>query len=247
MFDEKTIENFRKVYNSKHPNETPISQTNIWESLKKRLHKKCKNGKTSCIVSHLLSKPKAPDSWITNPEDWLSSTDIENVEERFMNLFPHYKFLGCIPIDFDLKSKTGECLVNTLCSLKIADLYKGGFKQIGIIFNTDKHDGPGKHWFAVFCDLDEKLEYQRITYFDSYATEPEKEINILMTRWKSEIDKLNIGKTVLTKNTTRHQYKDSECGMYSLYFHYCCLLQVPMDERIPDDVMNIFRRLLFKL
>jgi hypothetical protein len=246
MFDDETLKQFRKVYNSEHPHEQPIPDSDIWNSLKKRFQKKCRAGKTSCIVSHLLSRPKAPDSWITKPEDWLSSTDIENVEQGFEKLFPKYKFLGCIPIDFDLKSPSGQCLVNVLCSLKMADLRKK-YNQIGIIFNTDKHDGPGKHWFALFADVDEKLEFPRITYFDSYATYPEKEVNILMTRWKDELDQMGLGKTELTRNTTRHQFKDSECGVYSLYFHYCCLLGIPLDERIPDDVINKFRKLLFKV
>jgi hypothetical protein len=247
MFDEQTLKKLREVYNSQHSNEIPLDENDIWNSLKKRLHKKCKDGKTSCIISHLLNRPKAPKTWITNPEEWLSSTDIENLEKQYEKLFPTYKFLGCIPIDFDLKSKTGECLVNVLCSLKITDLKEKGCKQIGIIFNTDKHDGPGKHWFSLFANVDENLEFPRITYFDSYASNVEKEIKILMTRWKDEIDKLNLGKTELTRNTTRHQYKDSECGIYSLYFHYCCLLNIPMDEKIPDDVINKFRKLLFKV
>jgi hypothetical protein len=51
----------------------------------------------------------------------------------------------------------------------------------------------------------------------------------------------------LAFNARRFQYGDTECGMYSLYFHHCCLLEIPMDERIPDDVMNKFRQLLFKV
>jgi hypothetical protein len=77
----------------------------------------------------------------------------------------------------------------------------------------------------------------------------ESEIKILMSRWKSEIDSLNLFKKPmeLSRNVTKHQFKDSECGMYSLYFHYCCLLEIPMDERIPDEVINKFRQLLFKV
>jgi len=32
-----------------------------------------------------------------------------------------------------------------------------------------------------------------------------------------------------------------------LYFHYACLMGIPMDERIPDEVINSFRNLLFKM
>lgn len=248
MFDKELLDNFRKVYNSEHTDKIKESD-DTWTELKNKLHSKCKTGRVECIVAHLMNKPKAPESWMVNPNEWLSSIDIENVEKQYMKLFNRYKFLGCIPIDFDLKSKSGKCLVNMLCSLKIKDLISQGFYQYGIVFNTDKHDGPGQHWFALYCDIRPELEYGRITYFDSYATKPESEIKILMSRWKSEIDSLNLFKKPLelSRNTTKHQYKDSECGMYSLYFHYCCLLEIPMDERIPDEVINKFRQLLFKV
>lgn len=248
MFDKELLDNFRKVYNSEHQDKIKDSD-DVWTELKHKLHSKCKTGRVECIVAHLMNKPKAPESWMVNPNEWLSSIDIENVEKQYMKLFNKYKFLGCIPIDFDLKSKAGKCLVNVLCSLKIKDLISQGFYQYGIVFNTDKHDGPGQHWFALYCDIRPELEYGRITYFDSYATKPESEIKILMSRWKSEIDSLNLFKKPLelSRNVTKHQFKDSECGMYSLYFHYCCLLEIPMDERIPDEVINKFRQLLFKV
>ena len=248
MFDKELLDNFRKVYNSEHEDKIKDND-DVWSELKRKMHSKCKTGRVECIVAHLMNKPKAPQSWMVNPTEWLSSIDIENVEKQYMKLFKKYKFLGCIPIDFDLKSKSGKCLVNFLCSLKIKDLISQGFYQYGIVFNTDKHDGPGQHWFALYCDIRPELEYGRVTYFDSYANKPESEIKVLMSRWKTEIDSLNLFKKPLelSRNTTKHQFKDSECGMYSLYFHHCCLLEIPMDERIPDEVMNKFRQLLFKV
>ena len=248
MFDKELLDNFRKVYNSEHEDKIKDSD-DVWSELKRKMHSKCKTGRVECIVAHLMNRPKAPQSWMVNPTEWLSSIDIENVEKEYMKLFKKYKFLGCIPIDFDLKSKTGKCLVNFLCSLKIKDLISQGFYQYGIVFNTDKHDGPGQHWFALYCDIRPELEYGRVTYFDSYASKPESEIKVLMSRWKTEIDSLNLFKKPmeLSRNTTKHQFKDSECGMYSLYFHHCCLLEIPMDERIPDEVINKFRQLLFKV
>ena len=248
MFDKELLDNFRKVYNSEHEDKIKDND-DVWSELKRKMHSKCKTGRVECIVAHLMNRPKAPQSWMVNPTEWLSSIDIENVEKEYMKLFKKYKFLGCIPIDFDLKSKTGKCLVNFLCSLKIKDLISQGFYQYGVVFNTDKHDGPGQHWFALYCDIRPELEYGRVTYFDSYANKPESEIKVLMSRWKTEVDSLNLFKKPLelSRNTTKHQFKDSECGMYSLYFHHCCLLEIPMDERIPDEVMNKFRQLLFKV
>jgi len=248
MFGTKELENLRNVYNNEHPNESPIGTTDIWENLQKRFHKTCASGRTECIVAHMLQRPKAPDSWITNPEEWLSSKDIESVEKQYMKIFKTYKFLGCIPIDFDLGRKTGKCIVDTLCSLDIKDLYSKGYTRIGIVFNTDVHTGPGQHWIAVYCDIRPELEEPRMTYFDSYSKKPEKEIKVLMARWKEQWMQSGVHQLPMrtTYNKLKHQYKDSECGMYCLYFHYCCLLEIPMDKRVSDDVVNVFRKLLFK-
>lgn len=250
--DNKEIENLRKVYNSEHSTESDIppgdSQV-VWDELKRRFHSHCNTGTSECIIASMLSKPKAPDSWVTNPEEWLSSDDIDALETQFEKVFANYHYLGTFPIDFDKKSHTGECLVSALCSLDIKSLYDKGTTQIGIIFNTDLSTGPGKHWVAVFCDIGSEFEYPRITYFDSYSQKPEKEIQVLMRRWKARWDQLGIHKKpmVLTYNKTRHQYQDSECGMYCLYFHFCCLLEIPMEKRIPDSVVRGFRGMLFRV
>jgi hypothetical protein len=251
-FDDKDIQRLRDVYNKEHPNELPIksdSSEGLWSEIKARLHDKCKTGRAECIITSLMSRPKAPSGWKVNPEEWLSSTDIDKLENSFEELFPDYKHLGTFPIDFDAKSETGKCLVSALCSMDIRKLAKDGKTQIGITFNTDVSTGPGEHWVAVFCDIRPELAYPRMTYFDSYAQRPEKEIKRLMLRWKEQWDstKIHPQGMKLTYNKTRHQYKDSECGMYCVYFHYCCLMGISMEERIPDDVVNGFRRLLFRV
>lgn len=250
--DEDEVEHLRDVYNKEHTRETPISKGSteqVWNELQTRLHAKCKTGRAECIVASLLKRPKAPKDWVLNRYEWLSSDDIDVVEKNFQDLFPDYFFVGCVPIDFDLQSKTRKCLVSALCSMKLPELYKKGKQRIGIVMNTDPHDGPGQHWVAVFCDIRPELEYPRMTYFDSYAQHPEPEIKTLMKRWKSQWDQEEVHPTEmkLTFNKTRHQYKDSECGMYCLYFHYACLIEMPMGSRIPDDVINSFRNLLFRM
>ena len=250
--DAEEVERLRVVYNKEHSNEKAIPKGDLeatWNDLKGRLQSKCKTGRAECIITSLMKRPKAPSEWAVNRYEWLSSDDIQAIEENYMTLFPDYYFVGSVPIDFDLKNETRECIVSTLCAMKIAELYKQGHQRIGIVFNTDPHDGPGQHWVAVFCDVRPELEYPRMTYFDSYAQVPEPEIKRLMRRWKDQWDAsgLSTAPMKLTYNKTRHQYKDSECGMYCLYFHYACLMNIPMDEKIPDDVINSFRNLLFKI
>lgn len=250
-FDEKDVNHLREVYNKEHPRETPISAgatENVWKEMTRRLHGKCKTGRGECIVTSLLSRPKAPAEWKVNPEEWLSSTDIDKLQKSFETLFQEYLHVGTFPIDFDSKSETGECLVSALCSMDIQSLVKKGKTQFGITFNTDVSTGPGEHWVAVFCDVRPELQYPRMTYFDSYAHKPEKEIKRLMKRWKERWDSTAVHSEPmkLTYNKTRHQYKDSECGMYCVYFHFCCLTGIPMEERVPDDVINSFRQMLYK-
>lgn len=252
VFDPEAVERLRTVYNKEHSSEEPIPSGEadaVWATLQKRLGANCKTGRAECIVSQLLRRPKAPKEWSVNREEWLSSDDIDALEANYEELFPDYFYVGTVPIDFDLQSETRKCIVSALCSMQLPALAAKGHTRIGIVINTDPHDGPGQHWVAVFCDIRPELEYPRITYFDSYATSPEAELKTLMKRWKEQWDATGAHAKgmKLTFNKTRHQYKDSECGMYCLYFHYACLLEIPMGARIPDDVINSFRNLLFRM
>jgi hypothetical protein len=248
--DTEEIERLRTVYNKEHPKEDPVptgTPEEVWTNIQHRLNDKCSTGSAECIVASLMQRPRAPKEWTVKRDEWLSSDDIDKVEKNYTKLFAKYHYVGSIPIDFDLQSETQQCLVSSLCKMKLPGLVKRGHEQIGIVFNTDPHDGPGEHWIALFCDVRSDLEYPRITYFDSYAHEPEKEIKTLMRRWKTQWDATGIHKNPMkmTFNSTRHQFKDSECGMYCLYFHYACLTELPMQARIPDEVMNGFRHILF--
>jgi hypothetical protein len=250
--DADEVERLREVYNSEHTREQPIpkgSPEEVWKTLRERLSEQCKTGRAECIVASMMQKPEAPKDWALNRYEWLSSDDIDAVEKNYVKMFPDYFYVGSVPIDFDLTNKTRECIVSALCAMKLPELYKQGHHRIGIVFNTDPHDGPGQHWVSVFCDIRPELEYPRMTYFDSYAMSPEPEIKVLMRRWKAQWDATGIHTKgmKLSYNKTRHQYKDSECGMYCLYFHYACLIELPMEKRIPDDVVNAFRNMLFQM
>jgi hypothetical protein len=252
FFDEKEVENLRKVYNKENSKEKPIPKNDVqkvWKDIQSRLHDKCDSGAAECIINSMLSKPTAPSSWKSNPEEWLSSLDIDAVEKQFTKIFTDYYYVGTVPIDFGKKSETGSCVVNSLCSLNIEHLYKKGYRRIGIVFNTDVSTGPGQHWIALYCDIRPELVFPRITYFDSYAEKPSKEVVNLMKRWKITWDATKIHEKPMatTYNKTRHQYENSECGMYCLYFHFCCLLGVPMNKRIPDEVVRGFRGVLFRI
>jgi hypothetical protein len=243
------VESLRIAYNREHPGESQIGRgdtKHIWSEIRKRLHKKCND--RLCIAYNLLEKPKAPSSWKTDPDQWLTTTDIDKFEKKLMKTFGSYYYVDTVPIDFGKKSETGKCLVNSLCSMKIENIADKGKTRIGIVFNTDLSTGTGEHWIAAFCDIRPTLDAPIFVFFDSYAEEPEPEILELMNSWKSQWDQTGRHKKpmILEYNSLRHQYENTECGMYCLLFHYCCILGIPLNKRVPDKVVRGFRNLFFQ-
>ena len=100
-FDAKEVDNLRQVYNEEHKHERPIQGGNpehVWIEIRKRLSKACKSGRAECIISHMLQKPAGPSSWRVNPEEWITSDDIDSLEKRFEKMFNEYKHVGTFPI-----------------------------------------------------------------------------------------------------------------------------------------------------
>ena len=126
FFNEQQIESLRQVYNSEHRKDQPIPEggaENVWKEIQTRMRRQCDRGNAECIIGSMMSRPTAPESWKTHPDEWLSSDDIDAIEKQYARLLKNYYYVGTVPIDFDKKSKTGECLVDSLCSLDITALY----------------------------------------------------------------------------------------------------------------------------
>ena len=126
-----------------------------------------------------------------------------------------------------------------MCKLDIQKMKKGGTEHIGICFNFDPHDKPGSHWVAAMLDLKEHVIY----YYDSYGKPPPTEINEFFTKMKDQ------GIKRIVYNDIRHQKKQSECGMYSIFFLVSMLLgkkfsEICLDE-LSDDRMLLLRKIFF--
>ena len=188
-------------------------------------------------------RPKMPKLWHNKPREWLSTTDINNVLRQYQDANDDFIFIGAVPIDLDFKDKFDRCIVNEICNMNIKSLLKKGIKRIGIVFNLDKHYEPGSHWVALFINL----ELNEIYYFDSFGFNPPKEVRVLMNRLKKL--GLNFNKNITLKyNNIRHQFKNSECGVYSINFIVELLNGKKYEDLIKntinDDDMNN-RRLLY--
>jgi hypothetical protein len=227
-FDLDSLIKIAKGWNLKNP-ENKINITKyktrhqLWSEIDKRLNQKCDS--EWCwieqeFVKRLGSKelksifrPKMPRSWKKNKYEWLNTTDIETVMKQYEKKYSDFKFIGPVPIDFDYEYSVGQCIVNELCNLKIKNLLKNKISRVGIIYNLDPHDKPGSHWVAMYMDLNKKKVY----YFDSYGTEPPDEVKKLVDRIQEQGREMGM-EIEYDYNTTRHQYQNSECGVYSMYF-----------------------------
>ena len=198
--------------------------------------------KDSSLSRELLKnfKPIMPKKWKSNPLEWLNTLDIKYVMDQYEITYPEFKFIGPVPMDFDTKLGFGQCVVDELCKVKLDNLIKNGDTKLGVIFNLDKHTESGSHWVAMYCDV--KKGY--VGYWDSYGVKPDKEVVVLMDKLKTQAK--NLGHTLDIKiNKTRHQYKNSECGVYCIYFITSLLegknFEEVVEKIISDDDMNYKR------
>ena len=180
----------------------------------------------SCWLKHLCIKeglpsniydltfsPEMPKSWLHNPNEWLSSLDIVKVMNQWEQRYKCFNFIGPSPIDYDSHKMFGECVWDELCKFKLKHHLKKKHKKIGIIFNLDPHYKSGSHWVAVFLNDNKKTIY----YFDSYGDAPPNQIKKFINNVIQQSSELGTTYKYL-ENKKRHQFGDSECGMYSMYF-----------------------------
>lgn len=209
-------------------------------------------------------RPEGPQGRFT----WLNTTNINEIMEQYEKKYSNFKFYGAVPIDFDEISGYG------IRNMDFDKLLRSGTSRIGFVFNFDEHWQSGSHWVAMFADLEKGQVY----YFDSYGTRPKKRIRNLVNRiskWyydrnvegvkqSADTDSMTeasfmnpskpnyIEKKVKTIkfNQSRHQFKNSECGVYSVNFilrllkgetfDYIC------DNITSDDEVNKCREEYFR-
>jgi len=192
--------------------------------------------------------PVSPNEWKNNPNEWLSSVDIDKVMNQYKKAYKCFEFIGPSPIDFDTKTSHGECVWNELCNFSLANQIKNGKNKIGIIFNTDPHNKSGSHWISLFINIKRK----KIFFFDSVGTSPSKEIIKLVKRIIEQGNQLNPKINFKFENSdgVEHQYKNTECGIYSLFF-IIHMLQDKTSENfyknhiIKDDQIQNYRKIYF--
>jgi hypothetical protein len=151
-------------------------------------------------------RPIGPDK----PNEWLSTSDIDQIMEQYEKVYPDFKFLGAVPSDCD---KWEFCSLHK-SKLDFDQLARNKIKRIGIVFNHDTHGQPGSHWVALYINLPKGQIY----YCDSTGKNPIGRIKNFIENFKSYYEK-KTGKEITYKaNHSSYQTDNSECGIYSCNF-----------------------------
>ena len=259
-YTDKSLYKLRDLWNARHPDKkiTTNDTKEIHSLLTKYLSRVC--NKESCwlkqkdefgkLSSNMADSfaPESPNEWKKNPNEWLTSVDITNVMKQYEKAYKCFDFIGPTPIDFDTKKLYGECVWEELCNFSLSEQIKKNKTKIGIIFNTDPHNKPGQHWISMFINIKKK----NIFFFDSTGDPAPKQVMVFINRIKEQGRKLN-PKIVFKSDSnegTEHQYGDTECGIYSLFFIVHMLEDKVTDHYmkthiLKDEYMEKFRKVYF--
>ena len=267
-YDNDTLHKLRDGWNARHPDAR--IETNdpkeIWTAMKQRFGKMCRN--EACWMKQLMGPnsvlgslssedtfaPEAPKSWVRDPDEWLSSEEIENVMKQYEDKFPAFEFLGPSPSDYGAPKMAGVCVWEELCNFSLKKYVDAGTHKIGVIFNTDPHTEDGAHWVSLFINIDPRSDSHKannyIFFFDSTGDRPQKEIRKFIETVAQQGRALGIRFKQFV-NRKQHQKRNTECGMYSLFMIVNLIegTRTPEEfmqgDRIPDGHMLEFRKEYF--
>lgn len=251
------------------------SKLQLWQDLDKNIKEYYNCNSEICWTTlpfisrrkNLLSRflPVQPKSWKKDKTKWLTTTDIENVLYQYEKRNSEFKFLGVSSVDYDYKLNN-TCVSEEICKLNLKKLYDEGIRKIGIVFNLDKHDESGSHWVALYSDLNKREVY----YYDSYGIKPPYDIKKLMTNISEQgkylpqnkeikmsekgqcMDNCDLNPALFTSyySDYRNQYKNSECGVYSMHFIISFLegnnFNEIVENVISDDEINKLRDVYYR-
>jgi len=231
-FDIETLKRIADNWNRFNKNNQIVYRSNVshkklWNSINDKLKDFCSDEVCWIEKLHMNNNenikrsllPKTPREWNYNPHTWLSNFNIEDVMFQYEKAFSEFKFLGVYPVDFRSTAYTGKCLYEETCSINMKGLLNNNTKHIGMIINLDKHNQSGSHWVALFICIDPSSECFGAYYYDSNANLPHELVRLFMQDLNSQAQTIqNDIPFKLQYNNNRHQYENSECGMFSMVF-----------------------------
>lgn len=196
-------------------------------------------------------RPSQPEEWVFNPTEWLSNYDIYKCLIQYNNTDKYkYKFLGVFSIDFGIHN-------NPFNIQSILD-HNSNISYIGFITNLSRANQPGTHWTSSFFILDPTLKSYGGYYYDSTTGKIPKDLQPVFDDIKKQMEYMYKKPFIIRINTNRHQYSNTECGVFSIAFQtrWISLLRskkgnVEFEEIIKfegykDNIMKGLRKKLFR-
>lgn len=268
-FDKPALLRIITAYNQKYPNVIKINSISklpdhkLWELVNHHMNEllnnqgfnNVKDKEWAWLDLDLFQHDKTLSSYYKPPkpkgqQDWLSTSDINNVLKQYEKIYPDFAFLGAVPMDF--KEIIDEYKNLDLCAMvngKSKSYYKRKITKLGFVFNTDPSYRPGQHWIAAFLDLTAEKPY--VGFWDSYGKlPPPKPVEDLMNTLVKQAKKCLGIKLTKLYNSIRHQRKNYDCGVYCLYFIHNLLrgrsFEMITETLILDDDVNQYRNVLFR-
>ena len=176
-------------------------------------------------------RPHMPKEIVDDYTEWISNFDIEAVIDQYHEDIPNFFFYGAVPNDFR------KCSVSDLCNIDLGTHMKHKENKIGIVFNTDESNKPGKHWISMYIDiLGKNLDGDPgIYYFDSFGDSPSKEVKDLIKKIKDQGKQEKI-EFVVTNNDRSFQNNTFSCGFYCLHFMEHMLKGVPFHSYLKSGL-----------
>jgi len=249
----KSLSKIIKIWNLLNPlNKIIINKTDSYNDIISNLNKHFKNSYWSWIdilkiKAKTLKKPKIyndlieierddlrpaqPVEWVKNPVEWLSNFDIIKVMKQY-EIIPEnkFKFLGVFSIDFGLK-KDGVCQFSSFCDINIKKILESGkVKYLGFIVNLSKSTEPGTHWCSCFFILDPSLPAFGGYYYDSTTGNIPTDLKPVYMDIKKQAESLFKKPFPITVNYIRHQFSNTECGIFSIAFQLLWLNHLKKDK-----------------
>lgn len=246
-FSKDQLVQIMKSIGMKHSN---TKKQDMWNIINTHMFYKCGSNNEHCWLKNINKQfdahvPKQPVTWKQNQYTWLSNFDILNVMIQYEKKYPYFKFFGVLPIDFAETYGMSRCISEEICNINLSKFKQ--FKQFGCVFNLDKHYQSGSHWVSIFFNTDKSKSNYGFHFFDSTSS-------------KIPVAILNFGKTIkkqindpsfrIYQNVVQKQFKNTECGMFSLHFIIECLNNKPfieiVNDRFYDEHVHELRNKLFR-
>ena len=164
---------------------------------------------------------------------------------QYKKKYACFEFYGPSPIDWNTKKDT-KCVTEDLCNFDLSREMNRGKMKIGIVFNLDPHYKSGSHWVSLFINIKKRT----IFFFDSAGASCPKNVREFVDKVIEQGKHQGIKFKFDQNHPVTHQYTDTECGVYSLYFIVHMLkdkltAQYLKTHKISDKFIEGYRKIFF--